>query len=326
MRWLRVLACTLLLAPAGWACGGAQAHRVQRVNLITGSTGSSWYSIGSAIAERTNALLPGYPVTAVPGAGGVSNPARVARMPGDLGLSFSPFLRAAYRGEPPYPQAYPELRHVATLIENRFHLLMAEGLGSRELGDVLARRAAVRMSTGPPGSGEEFLLRETLAYFGVSYDDIRAWGGRVDLLGTGERADSWRDRHADIVTFSINEPAPVVSELLTTRAGHLWSLPKGAIDHLVARWGIRPAVIDEGVYPQQGETATVGVPFVVFTTEDVDAEIVYAMTRAIAESREYLETVHAGFRRWTPEMMAEHDELPLHSGAARYYRERGWLP
>ena len=52
------------------ACAGVDPARVPRTNLITGSTGGSWYAIGSAISERTNVAFSGHPITAVPGAGG----------------------------------------------------------------------------------------------------------------------------------------------------------------------------------------------------------------------------------------------------------------
>lgn len=298
-----------------------------RVNLITGSTGSSWYTIGSAIAERTNLLFEGHPVTAVPGAGGISNPARIARAPGDLGLSFLPFLRAAYRGETPYAESYGDLRHVATLIENKLHLLVSERLDAADFAEIRERRLPIRVATGPPGSGEEFLLRAVMAEHGISYDDLRSWGGRIDLLGTGERADAWRDYRADIIAFSINDPAPVVAELLATRGGQLWPVAAETRRALRELWRVRELIIPAGTYAQEkAAIETIGLPFVVFTTVDVDPELVYAITRAMAENKPYLDNVHAGFRVWEPRMMAAHEDVPLHEGAARYYREQGWIP
>jgi TRAP transporter TAXI family solute receptor len=312
----------LALFLAATACTAPRADGVARANLVTGSTGSSWYSIGSAVADRTNRLLGGHPLNAVPGAGGISNPARLAHMPGDIGISFASFLRAAYRGEPPYRQAYPALRHVATLIENKLHLVMADTLDASDMGDIVRRRIPVRIGTGPPGSGEEFLVRELLAHYGATYDDLRSWGGRIDLLGTGERADAWRDGHVDLIAFSINDPAPVVSELLTVRAGRLVPVEDGARAALGQRWHALPRSIRARTYPGQlDDVATVGLAAVLFTTSDVAEPLVYAVTRAVAENKAYLETVHAGFKSWDPAMMAASD-VPLHPGAARYYAEK----
>lgn len=312
----------MLAAAIGVACGGPRADGLPRANLVTGSTGSSWYSIGSAVAERTNRLLGGYLVNAVPGAGGISNPARLGRLPGDLGISFTSFLRAAYRGEPPYRQAYPDLRHVATLIENKLHLVLAGDLGASDLGDVVRRRLPVRIGTGPPGSGEEFLLRELLAHYGATYADIRSWGGRIDLLGTGERVDAWADGHINVIVFSINDPAPVVTELLVARPGRLVSIDDAARAGLGARWQTLSRAIPGGTYPgQQADVHTLAMAAVLFTTADVPEPLVYAVTRAIAENKAYLETVHAGFKVWQPAQMAGSGDVPLHAGALRYYAE-----
>jgi uncharacterized protein len=319
-------AAALLAAALGAACTGPAGGRVQRTNLITGSTGSSWFTIGSAVAERTNQILGGHPVNAIPGAGGISNPARLARLPGDVGLSFAPVLRAAQRGEAPYTTAYPTLRHVATLIENKLHVIAAERIGVSSVADVVSRRLPVRIGTGPPGSGEEFLLRELLRHYGASYEELRSWGGRIDLLGTSERTDAWMDGHIDVIVFSINDPAPAVTELLTSTDGVLLSLDEAARADLEQRWHVLPRSIPAGAYPKQpAEVRTLGLASVLFTTEDVDADLVYAMTRAVAENKPYLESVHAGFREWTPQRMAQSEGVPVHPGAQRYYAEKGWI-
>jgi TRAP transporter TAXI family solute receptor len=294
--------------------------------LITGSTGSSWYRIGSAIAERTNSGFRGQPITAIPGAGGVSNPARVGQMPGDLGLSFLPFLRAAYLGEAPYPQSFPELRHVATLLRNKFHVVAAGGVSIASLADIGGRRMGIRIGTGPPGSGEEFLLKECLLSQGVTYDDIRGWGGRVEYLGSGERADLFRDNHIDIITFHAVDPSSLVTELMLSRPARLLSVSTDVRRELQDRWGVKALSIAANTYPKQdAEVETAGLEFGLFTTADVSAELVYGLVKTIAENRAYLESVHVGFKTWEPRDMPHNLGVPRHPGAIRYYRERGWM-
>jgi uncharacterized protein len=316
-----VLAC--LVAPS---CVEVDPDAIPRTNLITGSTGSSWYTIGSAIAERTNLSFPGHPLTGVPGAGGVSNPARVARLGDDMGITHLPFLRAAHFGTPPYNQTYPELRHVATLIENKFHVLLSDRLGVSGFQGIVGGRMGVRIGAGPPGSGEEFLLGEVFRYYGITVDSLRAWGVRLDLLGTGQRADAWRDHHIDVIVFSINDPASVVTEMLHARDARIWELPGELLVQLQDDWGVRNTEIPGGTYPQHPDPIrTAGLQATIFAHQDVDERIVHAMARTIAESHDYLTTVHAGFRVWEVEEMMENAGVPRHPGASRYFRERGWL-
>lgn len=317
--------CALSVAAGMLACGPTDASRIPRTNMITGGTGSDWYRIGSAISERANASFPGQPLTAVPGAGGISNPARVGQLPGDFGLSFVPFLRAAYVGDAPYRRAFTDLRHVATLLQNRLHLIASDRIGLRSLGDIASRRLRVRIGTGPPGSAEEFLLREALAVHAITYDDIRSWGGRIDLLGSGERTDLYRDAHVDLIAFNAIDPSPMILELLLSHRGEFVPLDAEVREALVERWQVKAVAIEAGRYPGQDvEVPTVGLDFGVFTTADVDEQLVYEVTRGIAENRDYLATVHSGFRTWNASGMPFSGGVPVHPGAIRYYRERGW--
>jgi len=315
----------LLAAIAAGACDGGSDTRMTRVNLITGSTGGDWYRIGSAIAEMTNEAFEGRPITAVPGAGGVSNPARIGRMPGDLGVSFGPFLDAAYHGRPPYREAFPHLRHVATLLTMKLHFIVADRPDLTSLERLLAERRPLRIGTGPPGSAEEFLLRETLAALGVGYEDLKAWGGRVDLLGSAERADVFRDRHVDAIVFNMIEGGPVVTELMLAQPARLLEIPPVARRTLGERWGVAETVISSGVYPgQTAPVTTVAIPFGIFASDDVPEPLVHELTRTIAERTARLQKVHPSFANWDPRQMVGGSTVPLHPGAARYYQERGW--
>jgi uncharacterized protein len=316
----------VLLAAAAAACSASDRELLPRANLVTGGANSDWDRIGSAVAQLTNANFSGQPVTAVPGAGGISNPARVGRLPGDFGISFLSFLRAATRGEPPYRQAFPDLRHVATLLQNKLHLIASPSIEVSTLEEIVARRLPVRVGTGLPGSAEEFLLRESLSILGVTYADLRAWGGRVDLLSSGERADLFRDGHIDIIAFHSTDPSATVTELMVSHAGIFLSLGDEVRSALRSRWEVQSLVLPAGRYRNlDADVRTVGLQFGIFTTADVRDELVYAMVKSIDASVGYLGNVHVGFRQWDPQRMADGGGIQTHPGALRFFREKGWV-
>ncbi|HJO05187.1 MAG TPA: TAXI family TRAP transporter solute-binding subunit [Acidobacteriota bacterium] len=324
-RW-HCLAVVAALALA-CTCSADNPDALPRTNLITGHTGSSWYRIGSAIAEKANVFHPGHPLTAIPGAGGVSNPARIGLVPGDLGLSFLPFLRAAREGRTPYREAYPELRHVATLLRNKLHVCAAADLGLTRVSDLATLPpGSIAVGTGPPGSGEEFLLRESLEAIGLGYDQIRSSGGRIEVAGSGERADLFRDQHISIFVSHTLAPSSVITELMLSRESRLLSVDPPVRNALFEKWAVPALTIPAGSYSGQEEIVdTVGLSFAVFTTADVDDRLVYSVVQGIAENRSFFLNVHPGFRDWQPERMADSGGVPFHPGAERYYRERGWI-
>jgi len=75
------------------------------------------------------------------------------------------------------------------------------------------------------------------------------------------------------------------------------------------------------------ELPVVGFPTVFITRQDVPADLVYLVTKSIAEGKDQLVAAHKGLSQfdpkvaWKPELVG----LPLHPGAEKYYREQGWM-
>ena len=65
------------------------------------------------------------------------------------------------------------------------------------------------------------------------------------------------------------------------------------------------------------------IPWVMLTHEGADEELVYTMTRAIAENQETLAESFGAFRNANAATMAPANQTPYHPGAVRYYEEAG---
>ena len=322
-RMMRVLIVGTLLLAAACAKPATQGGRsAPRTNLITGSTGSTWYTLGSAIAEKANLQFVGYPVTAVPGAGGVSNPVRVSMTGTDLGISYGPFLRAAYRGEPPFHHPIPTLRVVAVLILNTLHVIASESLGLQSVRGLQSMSRSVRLGSGPPGSGELFCVTALLDVFGTNLDTWRAQGHLLRLAGTTQRFEDWSDGRLDLAVTFINDPSPQLTELMLTRPGRLLDVPPDIRSELTRRWGFVAIDVPPNTYPNQPyRVQTVGLPSILFAAEGTDESIVYGVTKALYEHQPYLRKIQPAFERWDPRELPTTPGVPFHPGALRYYRE-----
>jgi TRAP transporter TAXI family solute receptor len=127
------------------------------------------------------------------------------------------------------------------------------------------------------------------------------------------------------VNFFINNPASAVIELMSGRDAELISLSDEVRDSLAEKWGFQKLTIPAGDYPNQPEAVqTVGLPFVVFASTNLDADLVYQLTKSVAENADRMGDSHAAFKTWNPEEMGKGLGIELHEGAARYYAERGW--
>ena len=314
--------CGLLVMPVQ----PSALEKIAPVEIVHGSVGGTWTQISGVIADLLNSMYDGHPVSSIPGAGGVGNVSRVGEEKSDMGLSYAPFLKAGANGIEPYKKKYPNLRAVGSLISNQSHILVAEERGIRSIEDIKSKRMGVKIGTGPMGSTEQFTMMLVLKLEGLSADDIRKWGGRIDLQGTAQRVDGWNDRHMDMINFFINAPAASVTELMTTRPGKILSLSENIQKKLAEDWGYVPSVIPANSYPKQSSSVdTVGLPIILFTNDKASESLIYNLTKVIAENKERMKGGHQAFKDWEPKGMASGLAIPLHPGALKYYKEKGWL-
>lgn len=304
--------------------GGAYAEDLSshpQIDFATGSPTGGWYPIGAQISDMTNKEYEGQPVSVVPG-GGVGNVARVGKGEVELGISYGSFLRVASLGEGDmYEEAYPELRAVAGLLPTVHHLIATPDSEVKTFSDLIDKEAS--LATGLQGSGEFFTIQALLSQRDLS---IRDMGDQMQPMQTQGRVDAWQNRQVDAVNFFLNVPAGSVSQLLSARDGTWVEIDEESVQRLGDEYGYLEYTIPSGTYPGQEEDVNaVGMPMVVFASTRLDEDLVYKMTKAIAEDDGGLISVHSGFKDWDPSSMPDGLGVDLHEGAKRYYKEQGWI-
>lgn len=60
-------------------------------------------------------------------------------------------------------------------------------------------------------------------------------------------------------------------------------------------------------------------------SSDVSEDVVYKVTRALCESQSRLPSVHASLEDFDCKTAVEIRPIPVHPGALKYYKERGWV-
>ena len=116
-------------------------------------------------------------------------------------------------------------------------------------------------------------------------------------------------------------------ESLATCDAHLVDVTGPAIDKLVAdNPYYRAATIPAGMYNNHKDIQTFGVGATFVSSSDVPAEVVYIVVKAVFENFDQFKKLHPAFANLKPEeMISDSLSAPLHDGAAKYYKERGWM-
>ena len=330
MTWIKVAAVglTLLfslvaLAPPGWAQPSVT------LAFATLDTGSAWYVYGATMAELLRKTLPpGSNIDVKPRSGGVGNPRLVAKNETPLGLSFTVTNRWAYEGKEAYDTKLENLRGLVGGLDTYYLVAMASkklGIGSvREIKD---KKLAVKLVTQPVGALGEFAGRQLLRANGISYNDIRAWGGSTQHVGYNVIVDAFKDGRADILFAVITPKHPSVSEIVSSVDVKFIGLEPEIIAGL-APLGYVPATMPANTFKSQPEPVkTVGFPTVLITNKDLPEPIAYAVTKTVVENKDALVRGHAGLVEFDPKTAWQPEKIgiPLHPGAERAYREKGWM-
>jgi TRAP transporter TAXI family solute receptor len=330
-----LLLLPLLVLAGALTVGQVAAQDIRFFRIGTGSTAGTYFPVGGLIAsaissppgsrdcERGGSCgVPGLVAVAQSTRGSVDNVRQIAEGSIESGFSQSDVAYWAYYGEELFHEggALTSLSAIANLYPETIHLVVRRDAGIETVADLKGKR----VSLDRKGSGTRVDALLVLRAYGLSAADVEdvamAPGAAVDALREGE-IDGW--------FFVAGTPATAVLELAEGALINLVPLAGPEADKLL---GDRPffarQTVPVGVYPgiPATETLSVGAQWVV--SETVSEEEVYQITRALwhPSTRQLLDKGHPKGSQIVLEKALDGLGIPLHPGAARYYREAGLLP
>jgi hypothetical protein len=154
---------------------------------------------GATIAELLRKTLPaGSNIDVKPRAGGVGNPRLVAKNETPLGLSFTVTNRWAWEGREAYDTKLDNLRALAGGLDTYYLVaVVSKKLPVSSLTELKDKKQPLKLVTQPVGSLGEFAARQLLRAQGLTYADLKAWGGSTAHVGYNIIIDSFRDGRVD---------------------------------------------------------------------------------------------------------------------------------
>lgn len=322
-----IVLVTMAILLAG--IGPAAAQQPVTLAFATLSQGTAWYVYGATMAELLRkALPPGSNVDVKPFSGGVGNAKLVARNETPIAFSFTVTNRWAYEGREAYEAKLDNLRGLVGGLDTYYLVAVAQKkLGVASLREVKAKQLPAKLYTLPVGSIGELGARQLLREYGIGYADLKAWGGGVTHVGYNVIVDAIRDGRSDLLIAVVTPKHPSIMEITTFADVKFLQLEPERVKGLAAL-GYVPATMPADMFKNQPEPIkTVGFPTVLITNTSLPDAVAYTITKTIVENKEALVRGHAGLAEFEPNAAwkPENVGLPLHPGAERYYREKGWV-
>ena len=317
-----------LLAAAALALGtlaavpAAQAQQ-RFVTIGTGGVTGVYYAAGGAICRLVNKdrAKHGIRCSVESTGGSVFNVNTIRAGELDMGFSQSDVQFNATRGQAQFKDgAFTDLRAVFSVHPEPFTLLTRREAGIRTFADLKGKRVNV----GNPGSGTRASMEELLGALGWTMRDFSL----ASELRADEHGPALCDGKIDAFFFGVGHPSANIQDPTTTCGARLASITGPAVDKLVAdRPYYAKVTIPGGLYPNNPEPAqTYGVLATVVASAKTPADTVYQVVKAVFDNFDEFRKLHPALANLSPESMIKDGlSAPLHEGAARYYRERGWI-
>ena len=315
MAILSRLLPTIILA-AGCASPSAVQPDVtarESLRIVHGGAGWGENSSQPAVfhAELARAL-PGVTVEIFDSSAAVTNTFMLKRGEVDAAFGFADVAYVASVGQLPGMTEPLEIRAIAGLPTRAVQVLVRDGLPVRSIDDLRGRR----LSLGPPGTGAELTAALVLKAFGIAVDDVIA-----ERLPYTDAARRVAKGSLDAAFWNGAFPNDNIAAA-TPHGARLLPVVGPPVERLRAEYPFfKPSEIPAGTYPGiDHRVHTVGVDGIFVVRTGLNEELVYRLTRAffqavsvVGKEVPALHGVNVSRASSTP--------IPLHPGAARYYRE-----
>ncbi|MGQ0663608.1 MAG: TAXI family TRAP transporter solute-binding subunit [Pseudomonadota bacterium] len=319
----RVLGVALAVALFALPRTGA-AQQQKFVTIGTGGVTGVYYAAGGAICRLLNKDRKSHGIRcSVESTGGSAyniNTIKASEL--DFGMAQSDVHYNSLKGLGAFKEAGPwaDLRAVFSVHPEPFTVLARKETGVTKFEDFKGKR----FNIGNPGSGTRLSMEELLNALGWKTTDFAL----ASELKADEHGSALCDNKIDGFFYGVGHPSANIQDPTTTCGAKLISVIGPAIDKLVAANPYYAhATIAGGLYANNPQpTQTFGVMSTMVTSAKVPADTVYLLVKAVFENFDEFKKLHPAFATLDPKAMIKNGlSAPLHDGAVKYYKEKGWM-
>jgi uncharacterized protein len=304
-----------------FAAGTAFAQRTD-VIFSAGPTGGSWTPMAAAVSQVVNKRFADLNVQVEPGAALV-NMEKIRTDKADIGWSMTTVMADAQTGTGQFEGKKTDKGlYVANFYPNVWQMAVPADSGIRSVKDLKGKPVALpaRGNTSLV-SGWEYLLKVN----GMTLNDL----GAKSYGPVSSNAEAVKNRQAMAAGWFTVVPASFVLDLGSSMKLQVLSVSDAEFEALKKlNAGFVRHTIKADVYKEQGVTGEIRTfqsPTVLIASSKTPADVIYKLTKAIVEGRDEFGNVVSVMKGISAAEMAQNFNMPLHPGAAKFYREAGLL-
>lgn len=328
---IRVMAAFAAAATmlAGAPSESQAASERQFIAIGTGGPTGVYFQVGNAICRlihkeaaegRKSGRKHGIRCSAPSTGGSTYNIGQISEGELDFGVAQSDWQYHAYNCSSEKVTCMNTLRAVFSVHPEPFHIIVRKDSGIGTWSGLGGKRVNI----GNPGSGQRGTMEVLMRAHGTDVGDF----AQATELTSSEQSQALCDGRIDAYGYTVGVPNAGVAVATDGCGARIISLDSQVEEGLVAEFPYYAfATIPKGTYSTTyNDVTTFGVMATFVTSADTSDDLVYEVVRAVFENIEDFRKLHPAFANLDPAQMIEAGlSAPLHEGAKRYYREKGWM-
>ncbi|MEC8483936.1 MAG: TAXI family TRAP transporter solute-binding subunit [Pseudomonadota bacterium] len=324
---IKAMSAALVMGTAVGTAGLAQAADDRSYVLATASTGGTFYPVGVALATLTKVKLEptmGMSISAINSAGSGENIKLLRENEAQLAILQGLYGAWAWDGTGRMEKegAQKNLRSISMLWQNvEQFVVRAEYAKSGSITD-MNNLAGEKFSIGTKNSGTEGSGLTILGNMNVPADSLD-----MAYMGYSASADALQNGTIDGMNIPSGVPTSAITRAYAALGDDITILEFTDEQIKQANGNFQLWTrfeIPANTYPGQTKAIkTIAQPNFLAVRDDLSEEDVYQLTKTIYENLPFLNGIHKATKAMSLQKAIDGLPVPLHPGAARYYKEAG---
>jgi uncharacterized protein len=317
----RLVSAALIVVGAGvFAHAGEAVAKDKFVALGTGSPSGTYAPVGAGICDLINVERANHGVRCIAynTGGSVYNIQAITSGELEMGITRSDLAFQSYKGVNAFKAIGPNenLRAITTLYAMPIAVLVKKDSEIKTFADLPGNR----INIGNKGSGKRPVAELILSEMGWQKGDFSA----VLELTTKQMGKAFCDGNVDILIEGLGNPSKFYEQMVGECGGRFLEVPKEVVENFPYFAALD---IPGGLYTDTpNAVGTFGFKATLVTKKSLHPDTAYDVTAAIFETFERFQEKHPSLKLADPISMVNNGIfIPLHPGAERYFRERGYL-
>jgi TRAP transporter TAXI family solute receptor len=198
--------------------------------------------------------------------------------------------------------------------------------GATSIDEIFTKKMPLKITVDRVGTTDELALRRVMAFYRMTYDDLAKVGGKVSYAGYNDQSSLFKDRQVDAMFQNIAVPSSSVLEAKVGRDILLLGFSPALMEYMYKEYAFVKGAIPAGAYGLTDKPlSSPESPTMMTANAKVSADVVYRVVKVVGDNPDRVQRIHDSLKAFSPTSGWKDLGAPLHPGAEKYFREKGWM-